>query len=95
MKTNGLTDLEVKVMEAARHTDFGDCLEFGQWSFSVADAARMDTKVYRGVVSSLIKKGLVSIWDDDPDGRDRQFDPYKETMVFEYTDKGKSLFEGE
>jgi hypothetical protein len=95
MKTDGLTALEVRVMEAARHTDYGDCLECGQWSFSVAAAAKMDTKVYRGVVSSLIQKGLVSIWDDDPDGSDRRFDPDKETMVFDYTDLGKSLFEEE
>lgn len=94
MKTTGLTELEVRVMEAARHTDFGDCLEGGQWSFSVADAARMDPKVYRGVVSSLVKKGLVQIWDSEPD-KVVMLDPYKETMVFDYTRAGKALFEGE
>ncbi len=94
MNTEGLTPLEIKVMEAARHTNFGDCLESGQWSFSVADAAGLDPKVYRGVVSSLIKKGLVSVWDDE-DSWGKRFDPYRETMVFDYTEKGKALFEGE
>jgi len=93
MKTTGLTELEVKVMEAARHTDYGDCLEFGQWSFSVCDAAKLDPKVYRGVVSSLIKKGLVTVWDDEPSNSHRGVcDPLRETMVFDYTDKGKALF---
>ena len=93
MKTDGLTELEIKVLQAARKTNFGDCLEGGQWSFAVCDAAGLDPKVYRGVVSSLIKKGLVTIWDDDPDRLDRQFDPYKETMVFDYTEAGKELFQ--
>lgn len=89
MKTEGLTELEVKVMEAARRTDYGDCLEYGQWSFSVCDAAGLDPKVYRGVVSSLIKKGLVSIWDEEPNYK---LDPCRATVVFDYTDRGRSLF---
>lgn len=91
MKTNGLTELEIQVLEGCRRTDYGDCLECGQWSFAVCDAARLDPKVYRGVVSSLIKKGLVSVRDEEPGNN--KFDPYRETMVFDLTDEGKKLFE--
>lgn len=88
MKTAGLTDLEVKVLEASRVTNFGDCLEDGQWSFAVCDKSGLGEKVYRGVVSSLIKKGLIYIWDDGDTPRGKF-----EDMVFEFTDKGRKLFE--
>jgi hypothetical protein len=92
MKTDGLTELEIKVLQAARKTDYGDCLEGGQWSFAVCDAADLDPKVYRGVVSSLIKKGLVTIWDDEP-VKSQIMDLNRESMVFDYTDAGKLLFQ--
>jgi len=81
-----LTELEKQVMEAGRKTNFGDCLVEPQWSFAVADAARMDYKVYRGVVASLVKKGLANICDNEGRGRNR-FDD----MVFSYTEEGKKL----
>lgn len=88
MKIKNLTELEVKVLEASRHTDYGDCLEDGQWSFAVCDKSGLNEKIYRGVVSSLVKKGLVNIWDngDIPKGK-------FEDQVFEFTDKGRQLFE--
>ena len=93
MNTTGLTDLEVIVLKAARHTDYGDCLENGQWSFSVCDAAKLDPKVYRGVASSLIKKGLVYVWNDvDPGYKNNLNNVLWDEAVFEYTDKGKELF---
>lgn len=85
MKTDGLTELEIKVLEASRKTDFGDCLDYGQWSFAVCDKAGLDEKVYRGVVTSLVKKGLVQIFDDEGQGKFRD-------MVFELTNKGRQLF---
>ena len=91
MKTDGLTQLEIAVLLAARKTDYGDCLETGQWSFSVCDAAGLDPKVYRGVVSSLIKKGLVSIWDEEPI-KSQVMNFTRESMVFDYTDAGRELF---
>jgi hypothetical protein len=86
MKKDGLTELEVKVLEASRNTDFGDCLEYGQWSFAVCEKSGLDEKIYRGVVSSLVKKGLVNIWDQE--GRGKSGD-----MVFDFTDEGRKLFE--
>lgn len=85
-KREGLTDLEIKVLEAARHTDYGDCLVESQWSFAVCDAAGISEKVYRGVVASLIKKNLVAIYDNEGKGRSND-------MVFCYTDAGRKLFD--
>jgi|WetSurMetagenome_2_1015567.scaffolds.fasta_scaffold01476_4 hypothetical protein len=85
MKTENLTKFEILVLEASRKTDFGDCLEYGQWSFAVCNKSGLDEKIYRGVVSSLVKKGLISIWDEGGKGR------FKD-QVFEFTDKGRELF---
>ena len=85
MKTDGLTELEVLVLKAARRTDYGDCLEYPQWSFAVCDASGLNEKVYRGVVSSLVKKGIVMISDDE--GKGLYMD-----MTFEFTEKGTLLF---
>lgn len=84
----GLTELEIEVLNASRKTNFGDCLESGQWSFAVCDATQLTEKTYRGVVSSLVKKELVQIFDNDEKGR------YAD-MVFCFTEKGKKLFEEE
>jgi hypothetical protein len=81
----GLTELEIKVMEAARRTDYGDCLEESQWSFAVCDASGLSEKIYRGVVSSLIKKEFVIVHDQEGKGRSND-------MVFAYTDTGKERF---
>ena len=77
-----LTELEKKVMEAARETDFGDCLVDPQWSFAVCDASGLPEKTYRGVVASLVKKELVRISDQEGRGRSRD-------MVFAYTEAGR------
>jgi hypothetical protein len=87
-----LTELETKVMRAARKTDYGDCYYDGQWSFAVCEKADLDEKVYRGVVASLIKKGLVTIWDNGDINTGKQKGNFSD-MVFEYTDDGKKLFD--
>jgi len=86
MKRDGLTELEIRVLEASRKSDFGDCFIEPSWSFSVCDASGLNEKVYRGVVSSLVKKGLVVIQDDEGKGRFRD-------MVFILTENGKKLWE--
>lgn len=92
MKTENLTELEVKVLKASRVTDFGDCLEHGQWSFAVCDKSGLNGKIYRGVVSSLIKKGLITIWDNGRVWDGKIIAGYEENQVFEFTDKGRELF---
>ena len=86
VKLQGLTALEIQVLNAARKTNFGDCLESGQWSFAVCEEAQMDARRYRGVVSSLVAKGFVQIFDNEGKGRSND-------MIFCYTDSGKALFE--
>lgn len=86
VRAEGLTELEIKVLNAARHTNFGDCMEECQWSFAVCDEAKLSEKVYRGVVASLVKKGL--IWIEDNEGRGLYRD-----MVFGFKDAGEKLFE--
>jgi|GEM_PF-4871063 len=84
----GLTELESKVMQAARKTDYGDCLNDPVWSFSVCDAAGLDQKVYRGVVSSLVQKGFVTICDNEGKGKFND-------MVFSFTRAGQARFRDE
>lgn len=55
---DNLTDNEIKVLIASRNNEYGDCIESGTWSFTVCDNSGLNAKVYRGVVSSLIKKDM-------------------------------------
>jgi hypothetical protein len=83
-----LTKNEIIVLEASRITDFGDAYDLnGTWSFAVQDICDLNTKSYGGVVASLVKKGLVTITDNEGKGRFRD-------MIFRLTDKGASLFNG-
>jgi hypothetical protein len=86
VKTDGLTDLEIKVLEAARHTGYDDCFDTNAtWCFAIAETAGISMSVFRGVASSLIKKGFAKIWDWE--GKGKPMD-----MVFAYTEAGKLLF---
>lgn len=82
----GLTANEIEVLNASRVTDYGDCMDGGEWSFAVADKAGMNPRVFRGVAASLVKKGYVAIWDNGEKGR-------TEDMVFSLTEAGRALFE--
>ena len=89
MITTGLTEKEIKVLKASRITDFGDAAEkYGTWSFAVQDGCGLPKRSYGGVVSSLVKKGYVSIFDSE--GK-RQY----RDMVFTLTDTGRALFSDE
>jgi predicted transcriptional regulator len=64
LNTEGLTKNEVAVMIAVRNNNFSDIYaeDSGQdWSFGVCESSGLSEKVYRGVVSSLIKKGFIII----------------------------------
>ena len=80
LNASNLTDYEVKVMIASRNNEYGDCMEGGTWSFSVCDNAGLTSSVYRGVVSSLIKKGYARV-----NGK-------RDDEVFSLTAAGKALF---
>lgn len=85
--TNGLTENEIKVLNASRSTNFGDCMKYPQWSFAVCETAGMEEKSYRGVVSSLVKKSLVFVEDHSYNGKGKFRD-----MVLGITKQGKKLF---
>lgn len=76
-----LTDKEEDILKAMRDNEFQDALTDvgGVWVFSVIDNAGLDAKVARGVISSLVKKGLVEVWDNDGE------------PCISYTDAGKEI----
>jgi len=74
-----LTDKELTIMKAGRTNCFGDCYNNPEWLFAVIDESKLDPKVARGVISSLIKKGLVEVWDNDGEN------------VLEFTDIAKKM----
>lgn len=80
---DNLTDNEIKVMIASRNNEYGDAMDGATWSFTVCDNSGLSPKVYRGVVSSLIKKGYATVFGKRND----------ETFVL--TDEGKNLFKKE
>ena len=80
---DNLTDNEIKVLIASRNNEYDDCIDGGTWSFTVCDNSGLSSKVYRGVVSSLIKKGYARVSGERND------------EVFALTDEGKNLFKKE
>ena len=78
-----LTDNEIKVMIASRNNEYNDVMDGGTWSFTVCDNSGLSPKVYRGVVSSLIKKGYARVLGERGD------------EVFALTNEGKNLFKKE
>lgn len=80
LTVDNLTDNEIACLLASRNNEYDDCMEGGTWSFSIAQNAHLNEKVYRGVVSSLIKKGYATV-----NGK-------RNDEVFALTKKGKQLF---
>lgn len=62
-----LTKNEKIIMHSGCESDFDNFCEFGTWVFDVIDKSKLDPKVARGVISSLVKKGLVVV--EDQEGR--------------------------
>lgn len=81
LDATNLTENEIKVLIASRNNEYADCDEEpSTWSFAVCDASGLTAKVYRGVVSSLIKKGYALVRGERND------------EVFILTNAGKELF---
>jgi len=77
-----LTENELAILKASRTNDFADAGEGSTtWVFAVIQSSGLDPKVARGVIASLVKKGLVAI--DDYEG-DRKSDD----MTFSLSPKG-------
>ena len=74
MKTIQVTKLEKQVLESLAG---GMYAELGYSDVGIDDIAQdtgLDRKVIRGVASSLIKKGLITIDDREPEGYKNQMD---------------------
>jgi predicted methyltransferase len=57
-----ITENERKLLQGARSSDFGDAyLDEYPWVFDVIDRSGLESKVARGVLSSLVKKDLIEI----------------------------------
>jgi hypothetical protein len=64
LNTTTLTENETIVMIAMRNNEYSDIYVSGsEWNKGVCEESELTSKVYRGVVSSLIKKGYVKVFE--------------------------------
>ena len=81
LNNSNLTTMETAVLIAARNNDYNDCLETSTWTFAVEETAEgVAVEQFRGVCSSLIKKGYINIT------------LHKKDSYFALTEEGKKLF---
>lgn len=77
-----LTPMERAILDAMRDNEYTDCLEphASVWTFSAIYNSGIPAAQARGVISSLIKKGLISAgeYDGEP--------------ILSYTDAGRALY---
>lgn len=77
-----LTKMEKMVLNSLRNNDYNDCYtDPCTWAFAAIDYSGLNAKQARGVMASLIKKGLMGFQEDDD-----------EDIVW-LTDEGKKIFE--
>jgi predicted transcriptional regulator len=64
-----LTENEKAIMKAGCDSEYDNFCEAPTWVFSVIDNSKLDAKIARGVISSLVKKGLVEVFDNEGRGK--------------------------
>ena len=81
-----LTENEKIILKAGCDSEYESiCCEYGRdWVFATIENSKLNSKVARGVISSLIKKGLVEVFDNE--GFNNSND-----MVLIATPEGKNL----
>ena len=80
-----LTTLEIKILNAMRDNEYNDALDDnGTWTFTVIDNSGIDAKVARGVISSLVKKELITVYEATAEANP--------VDMIAFTDKGAKLF---
>lgn len=80
-----LTRNEIKILNGMRTNNFEDCINGQpQWTFSVIDETDFSEKVARGVIASLVKKGLVTV--------DGTYGKHDEESTIGFTEAGIELF---
>ena len=62
------TKNEVIILQASRDNEFDDATTGGApWTSVVIDESGLDPRVARGVIASLVKKGVVTLYDCNKD----------------------------
>jgi len=70
-----LTENEKAILKGGCDSEYDDFCDdgpdncVGTWAFSAIDNAKIDSKIARGVIASLVKKGLVTIMDNEGKGK--------------------------
>lgn len=94
-----LTEKEIKILNGMRENEYNDALanvggeydfenHCGTWTFTAIENSGLDAKIARGVISSLIKKGLVIANTVTSNQRTR----YNDEDTIEFTKAGAELF---
>ena len=80
-KTIKLTDLEKEAMTILRDNEFDNCFDIEEdhsfkstWCFTVIEGLSCGIKGAKGVVGSLVKKGLVIVDEGDYNNNSKQYD---------------------
>ena len=89
MKTIKVTVLEKKVLEALANEMYAEEGFSDAGLGEVVKGSGLSVNVVRGVQSSLIKKGLIDVWDRVGDYGVNHRDPY--THIWYLTDETKGL----
>lgn len=71
IKFDELTIMEQAILWGMKYNEFGDCFEnnFGEWVFTTIDYSGLDPKIARGVIASLVKKEIVTVFDNEGKGK--------------------------
>ena len=89
MKTITVTELEKKVLDALANEMYAEEGYSDAGLGEVVKGSGLSVNVVRGVQSSLLKKGLIDIWDRVGDHGVNHRDPY--THIWYLTDQTKGL----
>lgn len=89
MKTIAVTQLEKEVLEALAGEMYAECGFSDAGLGEVVESSGLPVNVVRGVMSSLIKKDLLYVWNRENDWGVNARDPYMH--IWYLTDKTKGL----
>ena len=79
-----LTEKEKIILKAGCDSEYNSICSGGDWVFATIDNSKLGSKVARGVISSLVKKGLIEIEDQEGNGKPND-------MAIFCTKKGKEV----
>ena len=89
MKTIKVTPLEKKVLEALADGMYAECGFSDVGLGEVVEDTGLPANIVRGVQSSLIKKGLIDVWNREGDWGVNHRDPY--THIWYLSEQTKGL----